>query len=162
MGKVAEHFGVCYDTVRRIWRPAGMPRLEDGKYDLAAIAEWRKLRQDERSRTPGKNGDTVVNQEALERHRLENELRRQKVAAAKRANEMASGGLVQLADVRRLFAGMCTWFSGELMRVPEDMETEFPVELREELKRSLKRRLELILKSLRRRKAHIEDLAPDC
>ena len=38
--QVAEHFGVSMNSVHN-WKHRGMPRMEDGQYDLDAIEVWR-------------------------------------------------------------------------------------------------------------------------
>lgn len=43
LSAVAQHFDVSEKTAQT-WRKQGMPRLEDGRYDLAAIEAWRVAR----------------------------------------------------------------------------------------------------------------------
>ncbi len=48
--KVAEHYGVRVDTIRKRWRPNGMPGNR-GAWDLDAIDGWRQTRRQEKDRS---------------------------------------------------------------------------------------------------------------
>ena len=48
--KVAEHYGVRLDTVRKDWRKKGMPGSPSA-WDLDAIDQWRAARQSQMDRS---------------------------------------------------------------------------------------------------------------
>jgi phage terminase Nu1 subunit (DNA packaging protein) len=68
---LARAFGVTVKSIQR-WSEMGMPRLENGRYELARCIEWR--RQTDREQFEAANETTDIRAEKLRKARLEADL----------------------------------------------------------------------------------------
>ena len=148
LGAVAQAFGVSLHTVKADWRPNGMPG-QKGAYDLAAVAEWRKLAQRRNPDPAAQLGSGGV-ANALLSQRLLADVRNREAEAQKRErlNRIAEGQMIERALIERLWAEQVIAAREKLMRLPRLMMPRFPRKLAPELCEELQKYIESILSDM--------------
>lgn len=167
--KVAEHYGVRYDTVRKDWRKKGMPG-SPGAWDLDEIERWQKVRQSSMDRS-GKltlDGRSVSEQSAegpvdkvteaktratlADARRKDADARIKEIQALKAENE----GLVELDEVEEFIS---TWLAEA-----RNILKAVPVKMRRfglEVSGALDQELDLALHAIRKKSERLVELRRD-
>lgn len=146
LGEVARAFGVSLDTVKKGWRPSGMPGRR-GAYDLAAIARWKRLR----NRDPGQPA-SAGDIEALSRRRAaEARIKEAEAARKERDNRIRSGELLERSEVERWAANVMTETRELVMQLPDRLAALAPPELANTLREEADRHCRELLRVLRQR-----------
>lgn len=151
--QVAEAFGgMDQDTVRKDWRPAGMPG-KPGRWDLVEIARWQMSRQvGDKSRdiaiklisdltADDNQSDSVRDPElvaAAELRRRKNEAEAEIKEADARTRQqnlaLQEGRLVDRESAVREVAALVVRIKQRLLAAPTEMEMDFPRQTRKQNK----------------------------
>lgn len=138
--KVAEAFDVREDTVKKEWRKKDMPG-RPGRWDLAAIAEWKRLRE--------KDPDDDLDDEtkAMRRRKLALETEIKDLEARKRARleRAATGELISRTEVEAEVAQALQRIRRGLGTVPRLFAPRLPLDLRTDLVIELQRLIDQVL-----------------
>jgi len=162
LGAVAQAFGVSLHTVKKDWRPGGMPGAH-GTYDLAEIAEWRKLAQ-RRNPDPAAQlaagGGTKQLAEFEQRLKADVRIREAEAAKRERLNRIAEGQMIDRALIERLWAEQVIAARERFKRLPRTMMPRFPRKLAQDLCAELDREVDSILNDLAEWRPSLEDDDP--
>lgn len=107
LAKVAEHFGIAYQTIRD-WKRSGMPG-QPGHWDLLEIEVWRRKRRE--GDQPEVPADEVPKDPKRKRDYYLAELARLKV-------EEAEGKLIPVVEYERALTERSAWITAVLQAVP--------------------------------------------
>ena len=146
IGEVARAFGVTLDTVKKGWRPSGMPGKR-GRWDLAEIARWKRLR----NRDPGEPASASDIETLSRRRAAEARIKEAEADRRERENRVKAGDLLQRSEVERWATTVLVETREQVMQLPDRLANLAPPEIRNQLREEADRHCRELLMVLRRR-----------
>lgn len=121
---IADHFGRDLSTIRNWKRDPDFPKLASGHYDLDAVEEWLRRRDERNGRKKESQAHHVVTGE--ESLSIQDQIRKLKL-------EKELGQLVSLDEVKREMVRTHNYAVSELHNVAAKVESRLPGDLRPEV-----------------------------
>ena len=145
LGEVAKAFGVSLSTVKKDWRPSGMPG-QARAYNLAEIAEWKRLRT--KDPQPDGGGTSPANDDLRRRLAADVRIREAEALRKERENKIEEGQILRRDNVQRAFAELIIATRTAFTTLPRKMMPRFPKAEAADLTAELLREVESILKAM--------------
>ena len=110
--EIAELLSVTPRTVRD-WQEAGLPRLDDGRYDGSAVVQWRLARDRvENGQLDGPHARARKDKESADKLAMENRVRR--------------GELIEAEEVQRGYGSLVMAARARLIQLPDSIAPLLP------------------------------------
>ena len=155
-GDVARAFGVTVGTVKKDWRPSGMPGRPK-HWDLAEIAAWKKLREKDSATTTAINGDGEAHDHLRRRLAADARKREGEAARIERENRQAEANILERDDVERLISEIFILTREEFRQIPRAMMPRYPKKHAQEWTAELERLIDQVLENMTKRRPKFRD-----
>lgn len=121
--EVATAFGVSQNTVKKDWRPSGMPG-QAGHWDLAAIAVWKALR--ERNPTHAANAPGASAEDQRRRLAADAKIKEETARKLERENKIAEGNTLHRDNAERALRELIVETASSFMRLAREIMPLLP------------------------------------
>lgn len=151
MGEVGELLGTDRRTVGEWIKASGILKGEDG-WDVDEIATWRETNMNAKlptgdGATPGSMAERM---QQAKLKKLENEAIEAEAKARIRVHEAdkQTENIVHLDDVERFLSGVFSEARRVFKRIPKEMSSGYPADLRQSLESDIDARIDIALRTL--------------